>query len=186
MPYTVAYRDAGIKRHEFEAYVRLLEKRGIDWSNTPRVEEPGTDNRWLRVWADPREADEFCKDLQAETHDEKWYVRELANGTQPSLGALARVVILMRSHSLGADFSLHPHSRVLIRRRFPKARPVSSISIEWSTKDDFEQQHGPIWDHVAAVLTGLTLEQLGTLEGYQVFDLMRERTIYDGGATQPV
>lgn len=183
IPFTVTHRDAGIKRHEFEAYLRTLEKRGIDWSDTPRVEEPGTPNRWLYVWADREPAEEFCQELQAETRDDQWYVRELANGTQPSQGPLARVVILMRSHSLGADFSLHPHSRILIRRRFPQASPVSSMSIEWSTKDDFEQQHGPIWDHVAVVLTGLSLDQLQTVDGYQVYDLLRERMIYDSLAT---
>jgi hypothetical protein len=73
MPYTVAYRDAGNKRHEFEAYVRLLEKRGIDWTNA-------------------------------------------------------------------------------------------------------------IWDHIAVVLTGLSLEQLAALDGYQVYDLMAEKTVYDSRA----
>jgi hypothetical protein len=145
MSYTVAYADGGIKRREFDAYVRLLEKRGIDWSNTPRVPEPGTSNRWLHVWADKNQAESFCADLQSETRDKKWYVRELAAGTQPSVGSLAGVVILMRSQNLSADFSLHPHSRTLIRRRFPDSRPVSSISIEWTTQSDFEREHGPIW-----------------------------------------
>src|SRR5262245_32020737 len=102
MPYTVAYADAGIKRHQFEAYVRLLEKRGIDWSNTPRVAEPGTTNRWLYVWPDRDDAEAFCEELKAETGDEKWYVREVASGTPTSRGPLTRVVILMRRHSLGA------------------------------------------------------------------------------------
>lgn len=179
MAFTVSYADAGIKRHEFEAYVRLLEKRGIDWSNTPRVPEPGTTNRWLYVWPRREDAEEFCNELKAETRDDRWNVREVAGGTQPSTGPLARVVILMRRHSLGADFSLHPHSRTLIRRRFPEARSVSSISIEWSTRGEFEQQHGPIWDHIALVLTGLNTEQLEILEGYQVYDLMAERVAYD-------
>jgi hypothetical protein len=186
MPFTVGYADGSIKRHEFEAYVRLLEKRGIDWSNTPRVPEQGTPNRWLYVWGDRREAEKFCEELKAETRDNKWYVRELAAGTEVSSGPLARVVILMRRHSLGAELSLHPHSKTLIRRRFPEARPVSSISIEWSTKSDFEGEHGPIWDHIAVVLTGLSLEQLAALEGYQVYDLMAERAVYDSQAALAV
>lgn len=179
MPYTVAYEDAGIKRREFDVYVRLLEKRGIDWSNTVRVPEPGTSNRWLHVWADKEAAETFCAELQAETRDKKWYVRQLAAGTQPSEGSLVRVVILMRRQNLTADFSLHPHSQTLIHRRFPDAHPVSSISIEWTTKTDFERQHGPIWDHIAPVLTGLSKKQLETLGGYQVYDLKSERTVFD-------
>jgi hypothetical protein len=182
MPFTVAYADGGIKRHEFDAYVRLLEKRGIDWSNTPRVPEAGTPNRWLYVWADHQDAEQFRDELAAETGDNKWYLRELAGDTKPSPGPLAHVLILMRRRSLGADFSLHPHSKTLIRRRFPQAHPVSSIAIEWRTKSDFEREHGPIWDHIAVVLTGLTLEQLASLEGYEVYDLMAERTIYNSQA----
>ncbi len=183
MPYTVAYRDAGNKRREFDAYVRLLEKHGIDWSNAPRVPEPGTPNRWLYVWANQADAEKFCEDLKEETRDNKWYVRELPSDTETSAGPLTRVLIFMRRHSLGADFSLHPHSKAFIHRRFPQSRPVSSISIEWNTKSDFEQEHGPIWDHIAVVLTGLSLEQLATLGGYQVYDLMREQTVYDSEAT---
>ena len=48
---------------------------------------------------------------------------------------------------------------------------------------DFEQQHGPIWDHVAMVLTGLSFDQLQGIDGYQILDLKRERTIHDSQAT---
>jgi len=179
MPFTVTHADAGMKRHDFDAYLRLLEQRGIDWSNTPRVAEPGSSNRWLHVWTDRHAAEQFREELQAETGDDRWYVRELPADTETNPGPLAHVLILMRRTSLGADFSLHPHSKTLIRRRFPQSRPVSSISIEWRTRSDFERDQGPIWDHIAVVLTGLSLEQLATLEGYEVYDLKGERTIYD-------
>jgi hypothetical protein len=126
------------------------------------------------------------KDLKAETQDQNWYVTEVPAGQEGAPGPLARVIILMRPHSLGADFSLHPHSKTLIRRRFPKSRPVSSISIEWSTQADFEMQHGPIRDHVAVVLTGLTLDELAALGGDEVYDLIKERKVYDSQAAVTV
>jgi hypothetical protein len=92
----------------------------------------------------------------------------------------------MRRNSLGANFSLHPHSWSLVQRRFPEAQIVSSISIEWSSRSDFEHQQGSFWDHVAQVLTGLSMEQLETLEGYQVYDLMSERVVYDSEETLAV
>jgi hypothetical protein len=183
MPFTVAYAGAGIKRREFDAYIRLLEKRGIDWSNTARVAEPGTSDRWLYVWADKEQVEMFCAELKTETRDKNWYVRELAAGTKPSAGSLARVVILMRGQNPTANYSLHPHSRSLIHRRFPNSRQVSNISIEWTTKSDFEREHGLIWDHVAMMLTGLSLEQLETLDGYQVYDLKSEQPVFDSQAT---
>lgn len=178
MPYTVAYEDAGmINRHEFDAYVRLMEKRGIDWTNIPRVLELGTTNRWLYVWTDRRDADAFCADLRAETRDERWSVRELPADVKPSQGPLMPVVILMRRRSQGAEFTLHPQSSLLVRRRFPDARPVASVSIESTTMHDFEQQHCPIWEHIALVLTGLSMAQLAELGGYEVVDVRREQTV---------
>jgi hypothetical protein len=179
MPFTVAYTDAGIKRRDFDVYVRLLQKRGIDWSNTGRVPESKTSNRWLYVWTDRAEAEAFCAELQSETRDKNWHVRQLPAGTQPSVGSLFRVLIFMRRQDSSADFSLHPHTRTLIHRRFPKARPVSSITIDWMTKSDFEQQQGPIWDQIATMLTGLNVEQLDSLDGYQVYDLKSEQTRFD-------
>lgn len=179
MAYTVAYQDAGIKRREFDAYLRLLEQRGIDWTNTPRVPEPGTTNRWLYVWVDRRDAEDFREAIQVETRDEKWYVHDLPDTVQPSHGPLTPVVILMRRQSLGADFALHPHSRTLVRRRFPSARLVSSVSIESNRLGDFERERGPIWEHVAQVLTGLSLPELTQLGGFRIIDPSRDQTVFE-------
>src|SRR5438874_1028591 len=110
MPFSVAYQDVEIKQHEFDAYVRLLEQRGIDWTNTPRVAEPGTTNHWLYVWENEDDASNFCRELQAETGDNRWYVRRLAELTPISTGPIAPILIQMRRQSLGMSFSLHPHS----------------------------------------------------------------------------
>jgi hypothetical protein len=179
MPYTVTYRDAGIKRHEFDAYVRLLEKRGVDLTNIPRVHEPGTTNRWLYVWAERTDAEHFRDELRHETHDLNWLVHELPDTVQPSHGPLTPLVVIMRRHSLGADFTLHPHSRALLQRRFPQARAVSSVSIETSALHDFEQQHGPIWEQIVQVLTGLTPPQLAQLGGYRIVDPIHDQTVFE-------
>jgi len=182
MPYTVTYRDAGIKRHEFDTYVRLLAKRGIDWTESQRVPEPGTTNRWLYVWPDRPQAQAFCDEIRRETGDPNWDVRDLPESTSVSPGPLMPIVIYMTWQSLGNTFVLHPHSRTAIRRRFPKARQVSSISVEYLTRSDFEQTHGPIWDHIALVLTGLSSEQLAELGGYRIYDPATEQTVYESCA----
>jgi hypothetical protein len=179
MPYTVAYPDAGMKRHEFDAYVRLLEQRGIDWTNAPRVEAPGTPNRWLYVWVDPGEAEEFCHELRRETRDNKWLVRELSSAVRPSAGPLTPVVIFRRLHSLGAEFTLHPFSRTLVRRRFPGVPPASSIDIESSAMHELEQQHNPIFEHLALVLTNLTASQLAQLGGFCIVDPATDETVFE-------
>ncbi len=182
MPYTVTSKHAGFKRREFDAYVRLLESRGIDWTNIPRVSEPGTSNKWLYVWADQNEAEAFRDELQKETRDENWIVRELPESVPESQGPLTPVIILAHRQSTGASFSLHPHSRTLIRRRFPQANMVSSVSIEAFTMQEFERRHGSIWNHIAQVLSGLTLAELEQIGGYQVVDVATDRILSENAA----
>jgi hypothetical protein len=179
MSFTVTHDDSGIQRRAFDVYLGLLGRRGTDWSNAPRVPQPGHSSRWLHVWDERTKADKFCEELKRETHDDAWAVRELPAGTEVTYGPLTRVLILMRRHSLGADFSLHPHSQTLIRKRFPRARSVSSITIEWKTPDQMDQEPGGFWDHVAVMLTGLSLEELAALEGYEVYDLRAEQPVYE-------
>ena len=185
MPFTVTYLDAGIKRHEFDAYVRLLEKRGIDWTNIPRVQEPESTNQWLYVWDDQTLALAFRDELRRETKDVKWELRELHPGTPISEGPLMLITILMRRNSRGADFALHPHSQRFIQRRFPDSHSIASISIESTTLDDFQRQHGSIWDHIAQVLSGLTMEKLASIGGFVIVDPAREQIVYQVNLRQP-
>ncbi len=179
MPYTVAYRDAGIKRHEYDTYVRLLRKRGVEWTEAQRVAEPRTRNRWIYVWEDEGDAQSFCDDIRKETHDDKWYVDPLDERTPISHGPLMPVVIRLTRQSHGFTFTLHPHSRSAIRRRFPDSHQASSLVIDYGTHTDFEQAYGPIWDHVAMALSGLSLEQLNQLGGYRVYDPATDTDVYD-------
>jgi hypothetical protein len=179
MPYTVDYPGGGMKRHEFDAYVRLLEQRGMDWTNAPRVPAPGASNRWLYVWDDRGQAEEFCRELRRETRDDKWLVRELPPDARPSTGPLTPVVIFRRLHSLGAEFTMHPFSTTLVRRRFPGIPPATSINLESSTIKDLEQQHGPMFEHLALVLTNLTRPQLAQLGGYCIVDPATGAAIFE-------
>lgn len=81
--------------------------------------------------------------------------------------------------SLGATFSLRPHSRRAIRRRFPQATQASSLSIEFGTQTNFQQTYGAIWDNVARTLSGWSLGQLAELGGYRVYDLGAESIVHE-------
>jgi hypothetical protein len=177
MPFTVAHSDAPIQRHEFDAYLRLLEQRGIDWTNTPRVPAPGATNQWLRVWDDRPQAEEFCAALQKETRDENWLVRKLSPDVQTSTGSLIPVIIFRRLHSLGAEFTLDPFSRTLVKRRFPFYPPATSLNLESSMMHEMEQQHSPLFEHVALVLTNRSAKQLSELGGYRIVDPVTDAVI---------
>lgn len=84
-----------------------------------------------------------------------------------SFGPLEIHVGLQRD---GCAYELRPRSRDLVRSRFPHARPARSLFVGYDSQADFEAVHGPMWDQVALMLTGLTAEQLRGLGGYVVRD----------------
>ncbi len=91
MAFTVT-RPGGTKDGEFAAYARLLEKRDIDLTRTPRTPEPGTENRWLYVWEDREAAEAFAQELRKGSRDKAWIVREVSS-EQVSEGPLGPVEI---------------------------------------------------------------------------------------------
>jgi hypothetical protein len=169
--YTVTKRG-GAKDLEFEAYIRLLEEKGIDIIDMPRVLESGTPNRWVYVWESKDEAREFAEDLRKRTKDRNWIVHEF-DTEKPKLGKgpLGPLEVMVSRHSDGFSFALHPFSEELVKRKYPQANTVPSIFIRWDTRTDFEQQYpGTLMDHVAMILTGLQLEEIEEFAGYRVYD----------------
>ena len=52
----LVYYPGGTTNEEYETYVRLLRKTRNDLGHLPRVPEPETGRRWLRVWDTRTEA----------------------------------------------------------------------------------------------------------------------------------
>jgi hypothetical protein len=166
--YTV-YLPGGTKDYEFEAYVRLLNKRGVDIANIPRVHDPATGNGWLFVWADREPAEEFATELRASTNNNHWEVVELKD-VAPSQGPLMPIEIVVGRRSDGCTYSLNPLSRALIRRRYPDSKMVPSVFVATDTKYDFETTQGPILPQIATILTGLPDDALTLIGGFRVYD----------------
>lgn len=179
MPYTVTWSNGGFNHREFDTYLRLLRKHGIDWTQAPRVAESERQDRWLYLWQEEEEARAFCEEIRQETRDKDWSVRELEDSTAISQGPLMPVIIQMRHQSLGQTFDLHPHSSSAIRRRFPQARQASNLSIEYGRDLNIEETYGPIWDYIAIMLSGLSHEQLADLGGYQIVDLKTDSVVHE-------
>lgn len=179
MGFTVAHHG-GTKDLEFEAYVRLLEKHGVDVANLQRVPEPGTQNRWLYVWEYRQDAEAFAAELRKSTHDRGWYVRELDREDIVSKGPLGPITIYAGQQSDGWAFDLHPQSRAMIERRFPGSCRIGSVFIGAQPNGDlegFSPEASNLLDHVALMLTGLSAEQLKEFGGYRVYDPVRHQTL---------
>ncbi len=177
MAFTVGL-PGGTRDYEYEAYVRLLEKDGVNVAETQRVADPATGNRWLHAWEKKDEAELFAAQLKAETENPDWQVYDLP-GVAPSVGPLGPVVILVGRQSDGFSYSLSYSSQKLIRKKFPTARIAPNLFISASTQSDFETVHGPICDQVAIILAGLSANQIEQLGGYQVYEPSTHRVLRD-------
>lgn len=178
MPFTVTSDQVCVKQYEFDAYLRLLNKRGIDWTEADRVEEPTLVYGWSYVWENEENAREFSDSLRKETKSDDWHVREITSSMRISRGPLMPVVIRMIRRSLDVEFALHPHSRSAIIRRFPSAFPLSYVAIEPQSRDDIERRNGSLLEYVALLLTGLTFEEALTLGGCQIVDGRRNEVVW--------
>src|ERR1700722_20101187 len=127
MAFTVAL-PGGMKDFEFAAYVRLLEKEGVNIGFAARVPDPQTKKRCLFAWEDNRAAARFAAALSAETENQNWQVYDLS-GIVPGQGPLGPIEILIARRSDGCTYSLSPTSRKLVHQRFPYTQMVASAFV---------------------------------------------------------
>jgi hypothetical protein len=167
MPFTVV-REGGMNLDEYEAYMRLVHRRGIDVARTLRTPEPGTRGRWLPVWAERADAEQFARELSAPRKAPRWQVHAVKE-EEVSEGALGPVDVSITCRRYSCTYGLHPFSRVLIHKKFPSARLLESVHVEAAVPPGEECQQF-LWDQVARMLTGLTEEQLGEVGGYRVYE----------------
>jgi hypothetical protein len=165
--YTVRKHAPNTDR-EHQAYVELLQDIGIDIADVPRTPEPETANRWLYVWQSKPLAERFARELGARLRDSAWFVHEFDLPEPAERGPLAPLTILSIPTSEGTEFRLEPTSQERILTHFPNARPAGKVVFAAQVRADYERQHGPVWDQVITVLTGIPEESVARLGGVRI------------------
>ena len=176
--YTVR-KPAGNTDKEYEAYTELLEEVGIDLANAPRTPEPGTTNRWLYVWKSRPQAERFARVLVERLRDPSWSVHEFDLSHEES-GPLAPLTILSIPVRNGTVFKLEANSQARIMQHYPNARlrgeveEPKPVSFPHDVREDFERQHGSVWDQVIILLTGIPEEAIDRLGGIRIVTMNGE------------
>jgi len=91
------------------------------------------------------------------------------------------LTIEMTTQGNGWTFRLDPKSHALLTQRFDQIAIGSSIFVGTDTRRSYEEIHGPMWDQIALLLTGLSLDQIEALGGYQVVDVRSGRALSPRG-----
>ncbi len=170
----------GNKPREFDAYAKLLQQQGITLDDGARVEN-AFGRKWLHIWTDRGEAEQFASRLRHVTGNRDWEVydlsppRPLAGGPDGRSGSIE---ILIGRQQDGAAYSLHPNSLKRIRQRFPQVHPRSTVFIGAYTQPDIDAGMESIYDQVAVLLTGLSMRQMDELGGYRILDPLTGLALY--------
>jgi hypothetical protein len=160
---------------EFQAYINLLEEIGIDIADVPRTLEPDTDNRWLYVWKSKPLVERFACELGARLHDSSWFVHEF-EVEKEERGPLAPLTIRAIPTSEGTVFRLEQKSLERVLQYFPntklqgETRLPPQVLFQSQVRDDYERQHGPVWDQVIIILTGIPEGAIARLGGIRIVD----------------
>lgn len=177
--YTVT-KPGGNTDSEFQSYIDLLEDIGIDITNVPRTPEPEATNRWLYVWTNRLLAERFARELRARLRDPSFIVHEfeVPDDHRPDevRGPLAPLTIVSTPTREGTEFRLEAKSQERILQHFPNARMEGrvelprSVLIPSQVGEDYERQHGPVWNQVIIILTGIPEEAIDRLGGVRIVD----------------
>jgi hypothetical protein len=93
-------------------------------------------------------------------------------------GPMEKLLVLVSTDPDGIVFELDADARKAIRGIGGRVKPARKLFVSYDTHDDFRRSHGPVFDHVALVLTGLPTEKLGELGGVRFIDAMNDKTIH--------
>jgi hypothetical protein len=176
MSFTVAHTD-GPKEPDYAAYFRLLGKAGLDISDLKRALDPHTGRRWLPVWEQREDAEDFARRLGKEARNGTWRVEALNPDARISRGPLGPLEVIARRQADGWAFELETFSRIILRKLFPGAERPSVLFIGWPRYPDLETTRceiGRLADTIILILTGLNQEEFRSLfGGYRIGDRAR-------------
>jgi hypothetical protein len=89
------------------------------------------------------------------------------------------LIYVGRQHD-GAVYELGPRTEWRLEKAFPQTTRLPSVFLGYEKTEDFERLHGRLWEQVAVMLTGLSLEQINNLGGFRICD-SEEKKEWDPG-----
>ena len=95
---------------------------------------------------------------------------------------MSKIVVEVGKQMDGATFRLSPKTRAFLSSRVPSPPPASSIFVSYETATDFKHYHGPLWKHVAMILTGLSESELQELGGFEFVTPTDNKVLFESTA----
>ena len=100
------------------------------------------------------------------------------SNTKSMEGLVEPLEIYVGQQGDGCTYQLHPKSRIRIEQRHPKLNLAPNVFVGYTTGTEFCKIHGPLWPHIAHILTGLNEKEIREMGGIRIYDPMAEREIW--------
>jgi hypothetical protein len=94
---------------------------------------------------------------------------------------MSQIIVEVGKQMDGATFQLSPQTRALLALQTGRQFPASSVFVSYGTRSDFQAAHGPLWEHIVAILTGLTEAQIREM-GFSVVSPTDSQVLFDSGS----
>jgi len=92
---------------------------------------------------------------------------------------MAKIVVEVGQQIDGVTFRLSPKTRAFLSSRGMSLPPASSLFVAQETATDFTQYHGPLWNHVVMILTGLGETELRKLGGFEFVTPTDKKVLFE-------
>lgn len=92
---------------------------------------------------------------------------------------MPRIIVEVGKQMDGATFRLSPKARAFLRSRIDDLPSRSSIFVADETGSIFEHYHGPMWEQLVMILTGLNEEQLSELGGFEFVTAIDGKVLFE-------
>lgn len=79
----------------------------------------------------------------------------------------------------GCTFRLHPHSKALIKAKYPEVKPPSSLFVSYEDQQNPEQIYWSMWWQIAMILTGLSENEIKEQYEIAIVDPVNGKEIFN-------
>jgi hypothetical protein len=94
---------------------------------------------------------------------------------------MSTIVVEIGKQMNGATFQLSPQTRVALAQT-GKQLPTSSVFVSYDTRSNLEAIHGPFWNHIVALLTGMSDDQIRGLGGFSVVSPTDNEVLFESAS----
>jgi hypothetical protein len=92
---------------------------------------------------------------------------------------MAEIIVDVGRQMDGATFRLSPQTRARLTAQKMGSPLATSLFVTFPIREAFERHHGPMWNQIVMLLTGLSEDQIEALGGFRFVDPAGSEVLFE-------